>query len=629
MSVAYLAVSAPIIGEVVRKWHSNWYVTGDDAVHAIHAHDVFTRNSPLVGMYSGISNGRPFVYHLGPMVFWALAIPERVFSERLGVVIGAAIVNVVASVAILRSVRRGFGEVPALAVGGMVALTFWSVGHATLAEPWNPFIGLVPLMAVMAYAVELASGSLASLPWIALAASFVVQSHYIYIPVVACAAIAGLVCGVLARRARAERGTVPGERRAIVAAALVTVACWSPAIIDQIVHNPGNLRAWYDAVGRSSGGDNLVLGDALHYAVRAVGWVPLAARGPLPDSGLLALGAYPGRLSAVVAMLVVVWLAWVVVRGWQRDPRGPRLAIVALATLGGLVFALTRMPAGFPTIPTYRVAMLWPVSAVVLCAAAGGAVLMLRATSGTRWGRFGVVGLSIVSLLASTAAVVGASPDGPVSESGAVATRVLVDKMLPTLPHARTYTIRGSGVGGYFAMYGVMRSLIDHGYRVFVDYSDVQLSLHHASDDHGNDVLLVESGVAALPAGGRLVARFDESTPRDLADLRRARAASDRALRAEPLRLTARGERERRGSSGVRRAAFDDVVAQKVTSDALYDADLAGEVYNSRADPDASRELFIVGPSIVPSLNVFANLRFGIEESQFRVVLIPSHARAS
>ena len=384
MALAYAVVCAPVIGELIRVW-PDFYPTGDNAVHAIHAHDVFTTRTPLLGMYSGISDpGKPFVYHLGPMVFWALAVPERLFSERLGIVIGAAIVNIVAAVALLRCVRRAVSVTAALAVAAVVAITWWSIGREVLAEPWNPYIAIVPLMLVLVYSFELSNGALAPLPFAALAGSFVIQAHYLYVPVVLASIATGIVLGVAARRGALATGDEPAPpdrrgRRAVITAALVTLVCWSFPLFDEFAHWPGNFSRWIEAL-RHVQGVQLPASTAWHYVVRAIGWVPLAARGPLPGIDLFDLPFAVGALTTIGAFVVIAVLLATIVTCWKREPRVARFAVTAAVLVPVTWFGVWRLPLSLPVIPVYRIVALWPVGVYVWAAALVGGAAMLRRT---------------------------------------------------------------------------------------------------------------------------------------------------------------------------------------------------------------------------------------------------------
>lgn len=638
MALAYAVVCAPVIGELIRVW-PRFYPTGDDAVHAIHAHDVFSTRTPLLGMYSGISDpGKAFVYHLGPMVFWALAVPERVFSERLGIVIGAVIVDIVAAVALLRSVRRTAGAMAALGTAALVAITWWSIGRQVLAEPWNPYIAVVPLMLVLVYSLELANGALAPLPWTALAGSFVIQAHYLYIPVVLASIATGIALGVVARRqARSPVDEPPPPdrrgRRAVVAAGLVTLVCWSFPLYDEFAHWPGNFSRWIEAL-RHVQGVQLPASEAWHYVVRSIGWIPLAARGPLPGLTLFNLPFAVGALATIVALAVMAMLVATVVAFWKRDPRVARFAVIAAVLVPVTWFGVWRLPLSLPVIPVYRIVALWPVGAYVWAAAIVGALVLLGRTDVARGmrvrastnaialRRVAVVVVVCAAVGSAIVGVAGAQSDRPVDRTDWASTKALVGPTLQRLPHDARYRMRADGGLAFFVQYGIMRALLDHGYRAFVPTNDVQLSRDYGSNDPHDSTLLVTTKGGPLPRGERLIALYEKSTAKQRTLLGQARAAAVAALQHEPLRLTSRGEQERRQASGLARVYLDEVQAGTVTPEHILDSFLDHMVVDSRRNPSGSARTLVVGSDVLPALTAYSRLRHAVNTFLMRVVLI-------
>ncbi len=641
IAIAYSAVSAPIIGEFIRVWRSDFYPTADDAVHAIHAHDVFSVHTPLVGMYSGISDpGKPFVDHLGPMVFWALAIPERLFSERLGIVIGATIVDLVAAIAIVRVVRRLYGTNGALIAAAVVAITSWSMGRNTLAEPWNPYIALLPLMLVLVYSLELANGALTPLPWVVLCGSFVVQAHYIYIPIVFASIGCGTVLGVIARRqARAddryhgddaaprvrERGRLG---RPVVAAAVVGFVCWLFPLLDEFVHWPGNFSRWIDALQHVEG-VQIPASSAWDYIARSIGWIPLAARGPLPAKVLFQLPIGVPTLTQVVAWAVTGALVIFAVVLWRRQRRDARLAVMGAVLVPAVVFAVWRMPLSLPVMPVYRITMLWPIGAFVWAAAVVAGITLLaqwdvasRAMHRIPRRAISVV-LAVAAVGASIVAVAGVESGRPNSHPDWDATRALVGPTLAHLHHDRRYLIHSDGDLAYFVQYGIMRTMLLHGFATFVPPSDVQLGRYYASGGKHDYILFVTSTVRPLPARARLIAQYDPSTAAQRARLQQTRGVATAVLAREPLRLTPYGERVRRHAVGLVRVGLDTVANGKVTPDGLLDTSLEVLVVYSRATPNRSRAIFTVGPDVVPALEAYSDARSTISSVVVRIAVIP------
>jgi hypothetical protein len=97
-----LAAALPVLGSTLRKLTDGWVPQSDQAVAVARAYDVFTSWTPLVGPWSStsISFDEP-VHHLGPLLYWLLALPARlpgyaVFPLIMGIVNSAAVIGAVA-----------------------------------------------------------------------------------------------------------------------------------------------------------------------------------------------------------------------------------------------------------------------------------------------------------------------------------------------------------------------------------------------------------------------------------------------------------------------------------------------------------------------------------------------------
>ena len=514
-----LSFAMPIVAvgaELRQKYASGWRPTGDDAIFAIHAHDVFTAKFPLLGTYSVVtqSAGQPVppVYHLGPLVSWVLSIPERVFSERLGIAIGAGFVNLAMMLAVVVIVRRIASVRVSALVSGAMALTAWSVGRNTLAEPWNPYIGLwtLPLLVALGVAWAIRADTRSTLPAMVFVASFAVQAHYLLLgPVVAVVA-----ASMLARGA-------PPTRRSAVLGASIALACWLPAIVQQIVGSQGNLSAWLTATRASTQNTAPFFSYSLRFVVNTVGIVPVTFRGPLNAGQLIGLGAAPSLLAwlvnAVVLGLLVVGAASV----WRTRRIVSVFAMIALALLAGTAFTLSRYPVPLVSFPYYRIVMCWIASSVAWGAAIACAVSMLSKRASPRWKAF-VVRVSLrqsdrfvlfpMLVVVALIITVAHSADEPVDELGARATQRLASETLRNLPRKGDYVVRGDGVRGVFAVYGVFREMLLDGRRVYVSNDEVQLRDHYGVGERAAMEIVVASGSLAAPKGARVLATYDGRT---------------------------------------------------------------------------------------------------------------------
>lgn len=508
--LAVVVVVAPVLAELARKWHSPWRPSGDDALFALHAHDVFTSHTPLLGTFSVVSEvmgkGTPSVYHLGPLVSWVLAVPERWFGARLGIAIGAALVNIVFLVAAVVMARRIAGDRAALGAAAVLACTAWSVGHTTLAEPWNPSIGLWALPLVFVAAVSFGSGrdTRSTLAVLVIASSFAVQAHYLFLGPVA----AVVVVALLVRAA----GRVRVPLRTVSWGVLAAVVCWAPTAIQQLTNDPGNLGAWI-AVTRAATTKRAPFGEwPLRFVVNTIGAWPAFARGPLTTAQLIGLQRSPDLLTSVSCVVVVVVLLAGGVAAWRRHRVLAVYAFASLSTALGALYTISRYPVPVVSYPYYRIGMLWLAGAAVwsACGAVVWAAIRDRGVPSERVQSLVLVAGVVVALVVGTAASIGGSPAGPVSRLEARAVDRLSAVALERLDRAQAYVVQGRGIVGAFAGYGVFRELDRAGFEVYVPESDVQLRSRSGVGRRRLPMLVVVSGPAKLRPGTEVLARFDD-----------------------------------------------------------------------------------------------------------------------
>ncbi len=213
---------------------------GDRAILALNAIDAW-RAPVLLGPYS-----RFYWHHPGPLYFYVLNAWSTVFGNgTVALVLGAVSVNVAATAGILVVAHRRGGR--SLMVWASLLLTAYLVAIEPIPfDIWNPSVTLLPFVLVLLLAWSVASRDWWSAPWLALVASFAVQTHVGLVPGVATAVGFSVVAAVVRQRRRevalddAERTTV---RRSLLASALVAVVVWLPPVIEELTSRTGNLTA--------------------------------------------------------------------------------------------------------------------------------------------------------------------------------------------------------------------------------------------------------------------------------------------------------------------------------------------------------------------------------------------------
>src|SRR5947207_755156 len=243
LAVAPLFVAAGV------QAHRGWRPVSDDAAIATLAHDVLSTRTPLVGMPSTIGQdaaggGNEHAHHPGPMMFWALAVPERLGgSAPIGILVGTALVNAAALLVAGLLVARLLGRRAAAGTLALLAVLVWALGRQWIVDPWNPYLALLPVFALCTLAWVAAAGRPRALVGVAIVGSFVAQTHLIYAPIAAAMlALAG--AGVALTLWSRARGGEAWRREALITSGITMAAlavAWALPIYDQLAHSPGNL----------------------------------------------------------------------------------------------------------------------------------------------------------------------------------------------------------------------------------------------------------------------------------------------------------------------------------------------------------------------------------------------------
>jgi hypothetical protein len=381
---------------VVRTFALDWHPMGDYRNLQFRVADVGGAHTPLVGPWSRFDWNHP-----GPWVFWLLAGPYRLFGVT-GILLGAAAVNL-ASIAAAVAVSRGAGRRWMLVVAIGAALLCGGIGLGGLADPWNPYLVVLPTFAMAVGAWRAIDGSRAGALLAVIAGSFAAATHFGSLPLAA--SMIGVVALALAWRA--WRGPQRSrDARTLLWCGLVGLILWLPPLIEQVTSSPGNLRLLASFV--LDGGRDGVngFGSGLRIMARSFGgtfdWI--TGRSPSLANDLLAT---PWAIP--LALLALVVAAVVAVR------RGDRigLALCAVAAMATVVELAAMSRISGPLFPAL-VRTTWSVAALVWVAVLGvtvGAVAARR----TDERRVGVALTAVLALALAALLVRGidTEPLGP------------------------------------------------------------------------------------------------------------------------------------------------------------------------------------------------------------------------
>jgi hypothetical protein len=565
---AVVGAVLPIVAAAVARVGSHWEPSSDEAAIARLSHDVLSSHSPLLGMPSTVGLGVKLAgagtpHHLGPMLFWLFAIPDRLSgSSPAALAITIALVNIASIVAIAWQVRRRASASAAVIAMFAIMVMLWSVGRDLTVQIWNPYAALLPLLLFLVLSWSVACGDLVVLPFAALVGSFVMQCHILYaLPVVSVGLVATGAFLLAERTARAERDELRRRtrRRACVATGVVIAACWWTAAYDQIVHRPGNLTRLSDSIGGSPQKPFGTL-TALRYLARAIAIPPLFAR-RLPDVGsFLRLGTHTSLVVDATAIVVLAALAIGTVAAWRRGAAEAKLGLLALVTLASSTFVLARLPREYGGVSVYRARFLWIVGVYSFGAAAALGAAAASEISARHDGKAHAdatirialsVVVAIVALGGGALAARQRSPAYAVLPDETVAIRRLSSQIRARVPRGSTYLL---GVDGYRSFgsvgFGVMWDLVRHGYDIRVLAGDPYLGSAHGLPRRAPvpTLLVVSTGPRFVaPPGASRVAAF-VADPSLAQRLTRSEAALVEQLDRRPPSLTAFGRRTIRGT---------------------------------------------------------------------------------
>lgn len=542
---------AVIVIATVKGLLAGWQAIGDNGLMYVRTRDVFSSHVPLLGNWSSGSVKASAIFnHPGPLLFYLLAVPTRIFGPS-GLAVGTALLNALAVVGIgLVTARRAGALVGAVSVA-IAATLCWSMGNRLLFDPWTPSSLLLPSLLFLFLVWATSSGDLVMLPWVVGVGSLLLETNLEYalvVPLLGVWAVVGLAFELRGRRREQPDGWPALRRRAARTTAvsvLVLSACWIPPLIEEVVNGKqGNLSRML------SSAHGLRPGLGVHDALRLFGGITAVPPWWLRWSMRDLCRSLP-RVDVTITLLCVVAVvltmcAW---DGWRRRDRVVTAAVVTVAVASVVaVITLVEAPVEVPGRPSfYQVRFAWPIGAFLLLT-----VLLtpLRRVRGATTSA--VVGAA--TLLATI--VVGAFtvPDasaGSHAPDGAQAVARDLNRQLGALEHRGTLLVDFHDDSSSYQFYaaGVIAELARRHVRVVVEQPFLvrELGDHRKFNGANADaVVLLSTGddhVQTTPPGARRVAAHEGLTTAERRELSALRGEIGQYIRAGHLQLTDDGVR--------------------------------------------------------------------------------------
>jgi hypothetical protein len=522
--VLVVCALAPYLVLVATRVGHSYTPEGDNGTIDLRVRDVWSLHPPLVGPYSTFGWNHP-----GPLLFYALAIPSLVSGfAAWGTQVGGALLQGLA-VAWLAWLAWRRGRLPLLAVSMVgVGLLALATNPFVVRNPWNPYVPL-PFFALFVFQAWLvATGEARALVGATVVATFIVQTHVGYAPLVLAASLVGVACVLFDRR----RGTTSDLRwgRALVWSVAIGFILWLPPIVDLVLHPPGNLRVvarYFIDPGRSV---LPRLGLEQGARLMATEFAPVPPW--LGGHGDLGFAAFPTGRS-------VLWLlvpAFLVTVGIVAARRRHDVAAVRFLLLAGVLVVAGCLAMARAEGNPFEYVFLWrSVPAIALALGTGWAVV--AGTALTRGasrvvGAVAAVAVLVWGSLGLAVDVYHASVDDlPAERATASLSRQLLDHGVPSTG----VLLRLQRSSGVQLMRGIHDELLRHDQRVFVDedvgyqFGDGRAAM---PADVGRVWWVADNGAAVAELSSRPGASEIASwSPLPPAQERRAREVSSRLFR--------------------------------------------------------------------------------------------------
>jgi hypothetical protein len=408
---AVVAVAVPFVIAAVRLATQRWYPVLDLAMTEFRVRDVGTRHTPLIGLPGRIGDFPDQGSHPGPLSFYLVAVAYRVLgSAAWAMLVGALAVGLASATACILIARRLGGIWLQAAVVVLLLVVVQGYGMNLLSQPWNPYLPLLPWLAVLLAVWAVVAGDHAVL-WVATAAgSLAAQTHLPYVGLAGGTVVLSMAL-VAWRWQRTERGT---PQRSVVARHLsigvgVGVVCWLPVVVDQLFGSR-NMSMIVDyfrhppeiAIGYRAGGRLLLR----HLDVTRLIGGSVSGSGELVEASSRSAGSVvPG------ALVLMAWIATGVVAAvWLRHRRLVALHAVVMVCVVIGAYSMTRI---FGKVWYYLTLWAWSVTALMAAATLWTLIEVVRRTVRTDRSRQVIRGavagaLLVVGVTAWVSAVGGA-----------------------------------------------------------------------------------------------------------------------------------------------------------------------------------------------------------------------------
>jgi hypothetical protein len=247
-ALLFALLALPLIVALAVLAQKRWYPILDLAMTELRIRDVGTSHPPLIGLVGRIGPLGRQGSHPGPMSFWVMYPFYRAFgASSWAMEVSAVAVHLVAiGGALWIAFRRG-GIRLMIAIAAVLAVLTRAYGAETLTQAWNPYLPLVSFIVFLLALWSVVDDDLPLLPVAVAAGSLCAQTHVPYLGLTVGLGVLTVAFAALkAYRRRKDRAALRRFLAWGAIAAVLAAILWTPPVIDQITHTPGNLSVLSD-----------------------------------------------------------------------------------------------------------------------------------------------------------------------------------------------------------------------------------------------------------------------------------------------------------------------------------------------------------------------------------------------
>ena len=205
--------------------------------------DVFTGDTPLIGLPGRIGEYPDQGSHPGPLSFYLLAPTYRLLGSSSWALEAATVVVHLAAIATALWIgQRRLGWKGVAGVAALLALVIRGYGQVLLTQPWNPYLPLLAWLVVLLATWAVLCGDHRMLIPLVVAATLCAQTHVPYLPLGVGMVGPWLVATLVTAPGAARR--LPAVRRSLAWSLGVGVVLWMPPLLDQVTNGLATSASW-------------------------------------------------------------------------------------------------------------------------------------------------------------------------------------------------------------------------------------------------------------------------------------------------------------------------------------------------------------------------------------------------